>query len=145
MDTPIRSLIDEKPADLLTVSEDTTVTEAVKIMNDKNIGAVMITKNGALTGIFTERDVLRRILAKNLHADETKMSEVMTTKLLTIKPSNTIKDILVIITEKKIRHLPVLEDNKLISIISAGDVSRYLVKDQQHLIAELENYISGSY
>lgn len=146
METAVKVLLEEKGHDVTAVASTTTVSETVQLMNKKNIGAVLVIDDNKLVGIFTERDVLRRVVEGCADFKTTPISEVMTRELIHISPSTTVKEVLMIITKKYCRHLPVLDDNNnLAGLISSGDISRFLVKDQQHHIDELVNYISGTY
>ena len=145
METPVHILVDEKGRDVTTVSPGTTVGEAVHILNKENIGAVIVMEADKLVGLFSERDVLRRVVEHELDIHKTTVSKVMTTKVIVLTPTSTVGEAMKLITEKRCRHLPMMEGDKVVGMISSGDLTRHLAKDQERHISELVNYISGGY
>jgi len=145
METPVHVLVDEKGTDITTVSPGTTVAEAVHILNKENIGAVIVMEADKLVGLFSERDVLRRVVEHELDIHKTTVSKVMTTKVIVLSPISTVGEAMKLITEKRCRHLPMMEGDKVVGMISSGDLTRHLAKDQERHISELVNYISGGY
>jgi CBS domain-containing protein len=142
----IRQILQSKKIDTIySVTSKTSVYDALVLMSEKNIGAVMIIDDGKLTGIFSERDYARKIILKGKHSDDTSVSEVMTAKVITIDTDKKLEDAMQIMSDKHIRHIPVVEGEKLIGIISINDVVSSIIKDQKERIASLEGYISGSY
>ncbi len=129
---------------LFSVSSGETVLDALRLMADKNIGAVLVIDEGVLTGIFSERDYARKIILKDRHSDGTLVSEVMTANVITIKPDQSIEECMHIMSDKHIRHLPVMDQEELIGIISINDVVSAIIVDQKTRIDSLESYISGS-
>ncbi len=129
---------------LFSVGSGETVLDALKLMADKNIGAVLVVDNGELTGIFSERDYARKIVLKGRHSDDTLVRDVMTPNVITIEPEQRLEDCMQIMSDKHIRHLPVMEAGKLIGIISINDVVTAIIRDQKTRIDSLESYISGS-
>ena len=127
-----------------------TVYEALEVMAEKNIGAVIVTDEaGKLQGIFSERDYARKMMIKGRDSHTTKVGEIMTTLIVSVNPETTLRDCMSIMTEKRIRHLPILKDNKLAGLISIGDVVKSLLSEQDYVISQqaykidqLENYIS---
>lgn len=113
-------------------------------MADKNIGALLVVDSGVLTGIFSERDYARKIILKNRHSDETRIADVMTADVITIGPEQSLEECMVIMSDRHIRHLPVMDNEKLIGIISINDVVTAIIGDQKIRINSLESYISGS-
>lgn len=140
----VRNILEAKSKIIFSVSPDTSVYIALEVMFDKNISALLVLENNQPVGIFTERDYARKIALKGKNSRDTKMSEVMTKNLITITPEYTIDDAMRIMTEKLIRHLPVLEEDKLIGVISIGDLVKYLIEEQKFIIDNLENYIGGT-
>lgn len=138
----VRNILEAKSKIIFSVSPDTSVYIALEVMFDKNISALLVLENNQPVGIFTERDYARKIALKGKNSRDTKMSEVMTKNLITITPEYTIDDAMRIMTEKLIRHLPVIEEDKLIGVISIGDLVKYLIEEQKFIIDNLENYIS---
>lgn len=148
----VKDILAKKPRVVFTVSSDATLYQALEIMADKNIGAILVTdKNGKLAGIFSERDFARKIIIKGRDGDKTTVGEIMTTQVLFVDPETTIDDCMTLMTEKKIRHLPVLDNGELVGIISIGDVVKAYCANQDSIIAEqefqlgqLERYINQS-
>ena len=126
------------------VSSSQTVLDALRLMADKNIGAVLVIDNGVLTGIFSERDYARKVILKDRHSDDTLIADVMTANVITIEPEQSIEECMQIMSDKHIRHLPVMEQGELIGIISINDVVSAIIVDQKTRIDSLESYISGS-
>lgn len=129
---------------LFSVGSGETVLDALKLMAEKNIGAVLVVDNDELTGIFSERDYARKIVLKGRHSDDTLVRDVMTPNVITIEPEQRLEDCMQIMSDKHIRHLPVVEAGKLIGIISINDVVTAIMRDQKTRIDSLESYISGS-
>ncbi len=141
----IRQILQGKRINALySVSSDQTVLDALKHMAEKNIGAVLVIDNGVLTGIFSERDYARKVILKDRHSDDTRIADVMTANVITIEPEQSIDDCMVIMSDKHIRHLPVMDKGELIGIISINDVVSAIIRDQKTRIDSLESYISGS-
>lgn len=141
----IRQILHGKAVNALyTVSSDQTVLDALKLMADKNIGAVLVVDKGRMTGIFSERDYARKVILKNRHSDDTRIAEVMTSHVITIEPEQSLDECMMIMSERHIRHLPVMDKGELIGIISINDVVTAIIRDQKTRIDSLESYISGS-
>lgn len=140
MITSVRQLLAGKP-DVHTVSPDDTVLAALRLMADRNIGAVLVVSDGTLHGILSERDYARKVVLQGKSSTETAVREVMTTDVITVEPDWSSVQCMAIMTEKHIRHLPVLEAGRLVGIISIGDVVRAVVGEQAFTITSLESYI----
>ena len=141
----IRQVLQGKPVNALySVSSGQSVLEALQLMAEKNIGAVMVIDDGKLTGIFSERDYARKIILQDRHSDDTPVADVMTPNVITIEPEQRLDECMVIMSDRHIRHLPVMEEGTLIGIISINDVVAAIIRDQKTRIASLESYISGS-
>ncbi len=141
----IRQILQSKSINALySVSSDQTVLDGLKVMADKNIGALLVVDNGVLTGIFSERDYARKIILKNRHSDETRIADVMTADVITIGPEQSLEECMVIMSDRHIRHLPVMDNEQLIGIISINDVVTAIIGDQKIRIDSLESYITGS-
>ena len=125
------------------VSPDSMVIDALKLMAEKNIGAVIVTENNKLVGIFSERDYARKVVLKDKASDSTHIREIMTSNVFTVKTSSSIDDCMKIMTDKNFRHLPVVDDGKLMGVISLGDAVRFVIEEQKDTIKNLESYISG--
>ena len=142
----IRQILQKKKINaLFSVSSDTTVYNALVEMADKNIGAVLVIDQGTLSGIFSERDYARKIVLKGLHSDETQVKDVMTARVITIDVEDKLEDAMQIMSDRHIRHLPVMDGSELVGIISINDLVSTLINEQKSQIASLESYISGSY
>ena len=139
----VRSILKAKNKALITIYPHNTVYEALELMVTNNIGALLVTDEGKLAGIFTERDYARRVILKGKASKETLISEIMTENLITISPDNTLEDCMQLMTNKFIRHLPVIENNELTGIISIGDVVKFIIDEQKFIIENLEHYIKG--
>jgi CBS domain-containing protein len=145
VETPLSSILLENGGQVHAVSPDATVTEAVHLMNRHNVGAVAVMHGERLVGIFTERDVLRRVIDNRLDPDETQVSRVMTEQLVYATPQMTVGEALVVVNAKNCRHLPVLDGDNLVGVISVRDLINVVVDGQEHRIAELVQYIYGDY
>lgn len=141
----IRQILQGKSVNALySVSSDQTVLDGLKVMAEKNIGALLVVDNGVLTGIFSERDYARKVILKDRHSDDTRIADVMTASVITIEPEQSLEDGMVIMSDRHIRHLPVMEKGNLIGIISINDIVTAIIRDQKTRIDSLESYISGS-
>jgi predicted transcriptional regulator len=134
---PLSTMLGESRRPINSVQPDATVTESVRRMHSENIGALLVMEDDKLTGIFTERDALTKVLAAGVDPNSTKVSAVMTEDPFCIDPSTTIEEAMSIVTARKIRHLPILHDGKLVGIVSSGDLTHWLVQDREGEIREL--------
>ena len=133
-----------KNRQIWTISKDQSVRQALVLMSEKNIGAIIIVDNNDFPiGIFSERDYARKVILKGKSSKDTLLDEVMTKELITITKDHKIDQCMEIMTEKKIRHLPVLENKKIIGIISIGDVLKIMIKEQKELINHLQKFITS--
>ncbi|MEJ2486880.1 MAG: CBS domain-containing protein [Anaerolineales bacterium] len=139
----VKMILESKPSQVWSVSPNTPVIDALALMAEKGIGAVLVMEDEKVVGIMSERDYARKIALKGKTATSTPVSEIMTEHVIYVEPSQPIEEIMALMVGKHIRHLPVLEDGKLIGIISIGDVVRALISEQQLLIEQLESYIRG--
>lgn len=139
----VNQLLKDKQGKILTVTPDDTLFKALKIMADNNIGALVVVKGEKVVGIFSERDFVRNaVIDKKLSMNLT-VKELMSTKVCYVRPEQTIEECMVLMTEKRTRHLPVIEEEKLIGIVSIGDVLKNTISEKEFKIQNLENYISG--
>lgn len=143
MQTHIKEILAYKGGAVHRVSPANTVAEAIQLMNDRKIGATVVIDGERLVGMFTERDVLTRVVPMGRDAARTPVSEVMSTDLIVIKPTLTVEEAMQVITEKKRRHLPVMNGEQLIGLISIGDLTRWLVREHENEIETLLEYING--
>lgn len=128
---------------IISVTPATTVIDALKIMAEKNIGAVVVMENDKLVGIFSERDYARKGIVQGRKAKSTAMSEVMTPKVFTVEPDMTVRDCMQIMSDRHFRHLPVLDEGKVVGLLSVGDIVTNLITEQRQHINFLESYISS--
>lgn len=140
---PISSLLFRKHSQLWSVAPEAKVFEAIKLMAEKNIGAVPVISAGKLVGIFTERDYTRKIALAGKTSRETAVFEVLTPNCITVAPHDSVEECMRLMTENRVRHLPVLEAGKLIGIISIGDLVNWIISMQNAAIAQMEQYIAG--
>ncbi|GAA4471017.1 CBS domain-containing protein [Nibrella saemangeumensis] len=141
----IRHVLKSKPIDTIySVTSDATVYEALQLMAEKNIGAVLVIDDGQLSGIFSERDYARKGILLGRASKDTYIREVMTEKLITVDPDQRLDEAMLLMSSKHIRHLPVIEAEQLTGIISINDVVAAIIRDQKNHIDSLESYISGS-
>ena len=141
----VAEIIKLKGNGVFTISPNITVFEALKILAENNIGALVVTEHDRVVGIFSERDYSRKIILKGKSSIDTTVSELMTTDVLYVSPSDSIDECMTIMSDNHIRHLPVLEEEKLVAVISIGDVVKHIIKLQKFQIRELEKYIKGGY
>jgi CBS domain-containing protein len=138
----VRNILESKPKEIFTINPDTIVYRALEIMHDKNISSLVVVEGERLAGIFTERDYARKVILQGRASKETKIAEIMTEKLVTVTPESGIEECMQLMTTHHIRHLPVVIDQKLIGIISIGDVVKYIIEEQKYIIKNLEHYIT---
>jgi CBS domain-containing protein len=142
----IRQILQGKKINaLFSVTSATTVFDALVEMANKNIGAVLVIDEGKLSGIFSERDYARKIVLKGLHSDDTLVKDVMTSKVIAVEMEDKLEVAMQIMSDKHIRHLPVMEGGELAGIISINDVVSSIIKEQKSQIESLQGYISGNY
>jgi len=141
----IRQLLNKKGNQVWAISPDATVYQALEMMANKDVGAVLVMEGDQLLGIFSERDYARRCILRNRKSRETLVKDLMTTNVVTIAPSASIDEAMELMTRYRIRHLPVVEDGKVVGVISIGDVVKAVIENQEHLISHLEDYISGDH
>ena len=138
----VASILKNKASETFFVTSDTTVYDAIKLMSEKNIGAVPVVDGLQLSGIFSERDYARKVILQNRKSQETNVSEIMTVAVITVAPEDSIDHCMEIMSARKIRHLPVLKENQLIGIVSIGDVVSAVIQAQKDTINHLQNYIA---
>ncbi len=141
--TTIRQLLDEKGHEAFSVTANDTVYTALGKMAEKNVGALAVMTGEKLVGIITERDYARKVFLKGRASPTTSVLEIMETKVFYAQPDQSVEDCMAIMTDKRIRHLPVIEDGKLIGVISIGDLVKSIISDQKFVIDQLEHFITG--
>ncbi len=139
-----KQVLDLKPVSTVwSIKPDDTLRDAVRLMADKGIGAVLVTEGEAVVGILSERDCARKLALEDRSAKEVRVRECMTARVVYVPPGRTVDESLALMTVKRIRHLPVMEGGKLIGMLSQGDIVKSLIAEQQFVIQQLENYITG--
>ena len=139
----LRQLIEGKNKKLAYVAPEQTVLQALQIMAENEVGALVVLEGERLAGIFSERDYARKIILRDRTSANTLVREIMTSKVVCVTPDRTVEECMAIMTEKRFRHLPVIDENqKLLGIISIGDVVKEMISEQQFIISQLENYIT---
>lgn len=141
--TTVNDLLRNKPSELWSVSPDDSVLDAIELMADKNIGAVLVKDGDRLVGVMSERDYARKLVLTNRTSGDTSVGDVMTTQVSVVSPTHEIEECLALMTDKHFRHLPVMEDDQLIGLVSIGDLVKAIIADKQFMIDQLEEYISG--
>ncbi|AFD08110.1 CBS domain-containing protein [Solitalea canadensis] len=139
----VRSILQLKGNAVFTISPSHTVYDALELLVEKNIGALMVVDNERFVGIFTERDYARKVILKGRSSKETLIGEIMTSTPVSVTIDDSIEHCMKLMTNKFIRHLPVVENDKLAGLISIGDVVKYIIDEQKFIIENLEHYISG--
>jgi CBS domain-containing protein len=139
----VKDIVKEKGSAVYSVPPTMMVYEAIELMCTKNIGGLLITENAKAIGIFTERDYARKLILKGKSSKDTPIRDLMTSKLVTVTMEDSVEACMQLMTDKKIRHLPVVENDALVGVISIGDVVRFLLREQQDIINHLEHYIAG--
>ena len=141
----VKELLTAKGYDIWAVAPDASVYDALKLMADKNTGVVLVIQDDKLVGILSERDYARRVILKGKLPQDTPVWEIMTEKVLCVRPDETVEECMALMTDKRVRHLPVLEGDQLIGVISIGDVVKAIISEREFMIGQLENYIMGHY
>jgi CBS domain-containing protein len=140
-DEPVTKLLDQKSEAMEVVKPQTSIMEAIRRMNERQIGSVLVMEGSRMLGIFTERDVLTRVVPQRLDPTKTPVAEVMTRTPVTIKPTTTVQEAMMVVTDTRRRHLPVVDDGKVLGMVSIGDLTRWVVRDQQRTIDDLFDYV----
>ncbi len=139
----IRQILSDKGADIWSVDTSQTVYDAVRYMAERGVGAVPVIDDGQLQGMFSERDYARKVILEGKASRDTLVRDVMTSPVITIAPNAMAEEGLALMTRKRIRHLPVMEKGQLVGLVSIGDLVNVVIGDQQHLIEQLERYVTG--
>jgi CBS domain-containing protein len=142
--TSIRQLLDKKGSDIWSTTPDASVYDALLLLAEKNVGALLVLQKGELMGIISERDYARKVALRGKASVETPVKEIMTGEVVTVSPQHTVEEAMALMTDKRIRHLPVVEEGKLVGVISIGDLVKSIIAKQEVMISQLENYISGT-
>lgn len=141
----VSEILDKKGAMVLSVEASETVLDAINLMAQVNIGAVLVQNGDVISGIFTERDYLQRIALKSLSSQETRVGDVMTSPVISADPGDSVDQCLATMTTCHCRHLPVVEDGKLLGIVSIGDLVKKMLDEKEYEVEKLNQYITGTY
>jgi len=139
----VERLLEAKGYDIWSITPDASVYEAVKLMADKAIGALLVLESGKLIGIISERDCTRKVMLQERAPKDTLVREIMTSSVITVRPDQTVEECMALVTAKRIRHLPVLAGDQLMGMVSIGDLVKDIISEQEFVIQQLENYIQG--
>jgi len=139
----VNDILKDKAGDILTISPQDTVYRALEIMAEKDLGALVVVEGGKVVGLFSERDYARNIVLQGKSSKDTLVKDLMNANPCYVRPEQTLNDCMALITEKRTRHLPVLDGEKLVGIVSIGDVVKQYIVDKEFTIKQLENYIAG--
>lgn|ERR1035437_1393119 len=145
LDEPVMSVLRLKAPGVWSISPDSTVYEAIELMAEKRVGALVVLREGRLEGIVSERDYARKVILKNKHSQETRVHEIMTAPVLSIGPDQSIHECMRIMSTHRVRHLPVLEAGNVLGIVSIGDLVNWIIRSQEQTIHQLQSYITGAY
>jgi CBS domain-containing protein len=141
--TTVRQLLATKGNDVWAMSPQATVFDALELMAEKNIGAILVLTDGQLCGVMSERDYARKVVLAGKSSSSTTVSEIMTRPVLVVHPDQTIDKCMALMTDKRLRHLPVIEDDQLVGMVSIGDVVKTIIADQEYMLDQFEIYITG--
>ena len=140
---PISALLHHKGAALWSIAPEATVFEAIQLMADKNIGSLLVLAGDRLVGVFTERDYTRKIALQGKRSKETQVREILSGKIVSVTPQHTVEECMRLMTENRVRHLPVLDNGKAVGVVSIGDLVNWTISAQDAAIAQMEQYIAG--
>ncbi len=141
--TTVSMILHVKGDEVWRVTPETSVFDALRLMAEKNVGALVVLEEGNLVGIFSERDYARKVILKGKSSKNTPVKEIMTGEVIDVAPDQSIDDCMALMTHKRVRHLPVLDGNQLVGVISIGDVVKTIISEQETLIEDLSDYITG--
>ena len=139
----VKEILDMKGHDYWHVAPQSTVFDAIKLMADKEVGSVLVMDNGTIVGIITERDYARKVILEGKSSPRLPVTEVMSTKVLYARPDQSVEECMALVTDKRVRHLPVMDNGDILGVVSIGDLVKEVITEQQFTIKQLENYIAG--
>lgn len=138
----VKDILEQKGHQVWSIAPDATVYEALKVMGEKEVGALTVVDGGSLVGIISERDYARKVVLRGKTSRETRVREIMTAAVVTTSPDQTVEECMATMTERRIRHLPVIERGRMMGMISIGDLVKSIIAEQQFMIEQLETYIT---
>lgn len=141
----VRDILQNKKGPIWTTTPDSTVYEAIGLMGEKNIGAVVVVEDGEVIGVLSERDYSRKVVLQGRTSRDTKVGEILSRPAITVRRKDGIEKCMQLMTENRIRHLPVMDEGELVGMISMGDLVNWVMQTQRHTILQLQGYISGEY
>jgi len=141
----VSQFLEKKGHDVWWVAPETTVFDALQLMANKKVGALLVLEEDSLVGVFSERDYARKVILKGKSSKDTPVRDIMSTKIVCVAPNQSTEECMSLMTEKRVRHLPVMDGEKLIGIISIGDVVKAVIADREDIIEQLEHYITGAF
>ena len=139
----VRQLLERKGTEIWSIAPDASVFDAIQLMAEKGIGALLVIDKGELVGIISERDYARKVILKGRSSKQTPVQDIMTEKVLYVPPSRSLEECMALMTERRIRHLPVIDEGRLAGVFSVGDVIKAMISEQEFIIEQLESYIKG--
>ncbi len=139
----IRDILREKGSEVYSIPPDATVYETLQMLADKNVGALLVMQDGSVVGIISERDYARKVVLKGKFSKDVPVSEIMSSHILRIDPDQDVETCMELMSDKRVRHLPVVENGRVVGIISIGDIVKAIIEHKEETIAHLENYIKG--
>lgn len=140
----VKQLLETKPADIFAIGPDAPVIEAIRLMAEKSIGAMLVMEGARLVGILSERDYARKVVLQGRSSADTPVRAIMTADVITVTPNDTVERCMQIVTERRIRHLPVMEQGRVVGVVSIGDLVKAVIEDQQVELDQLQRYIAGA-
>ena len=140
----VLDILRKKGYDIWSVTPTTPIYQTLQLMNEKNIGAVLVLESDLLMGVFSERDYARKVILKGKASKEMPVGEAMSSRVTCVRPDQPIDECMALMTDKRVRHLPVIENNRVTGVISIGDVVQAIISEQEFTIEQLENYITGN-
>ena len=137
----VAQMLELKPTGVISINPDAPILDALKLLAEKDVGAVLVMDGTSLAGIFSERDYARKVALKGKSATETRVSDIMTPQVICVTPAQTNEDCMALMTQKRIRHLPVIDKDRVLGVLSIGDLVKDMISEQQFIISQLEHYI----